>query len=159
MTTLAEALSMRSAGLKRLESLKERAVACARYQEGEEPAEDAGQLVAEAEGVISELEYLIRRINQTNSVTYLDSNFTLTDALARRDSLKTEQALYSLVAGAATGTHDPFGYRMRQRHTELKSLPAIPPAELRAKADEAAKQHRELDARIQQKNWATELAD
>ena len=159
MTTLAEALSLRSSALKRLDSLRERASVSARYQEGEEPAEDAGQLVAEAEGVLAELEDLIRRINRTNSETYLDSDTTLTDALARRDVLKARHKLYTDIAQAATGGGGLLGYRMRQMRTELRSLAAVSPVELRAKADEAAKQYRELDARIQQKNWATELAE
>jgi len=36
---------------------------------------------------------------------------------------------------------------------------AVTVSELRAAADEAAKQHRELDVRLQQANWETELMD
>jgi hypothetical protein len=44
-------------------------VANARFQEGEEPAEDAAALLVEAGAVLDELEELIRRINQTNAAT------------------------------------------------------------------------------------------
>src|SRR4051795_6382541 len=45
---LAEALSLRSDAQKRLAQLQARATASARYQEGEEPAEDAADLLAQA---------------------------------------------------------------------------------------------------------------
>lgn len=38
-------------------------------------------------------------------------------------------------------------------------LPALPVAELRAQADELARELRELDVRIQQSNWEVELLD
>lgn len=69
---LAEGLSQRSDAQKRLAQLQSRAVACARYQEGEAPAESAADLLAEARAVGDEIENLIRRINRTNAATELD---------------------------------------------------------------------------------------
>ena len=66
---LAEALSLRATALRRIEQLRTRIVSNARYQEGEEPAEDAAALLTEVEGVIDEDETLIRRINRTNAAT------------------------------------------------------------------------------------------
>jgi hypothetical protein len=79
----AEALALRADAQRRFEQLRGRAQASARYQEGEEPAEDANALVAEAEQVLVELEDLIRRINRTNAATSFDGG-TVTDALAQR---------------------------------------------------------------------------
>jgi hypothetical protein len=50
---LAEALALRSDASKRFEQLRSRAQANARYQEGEAPAEDAAELVAEADRVLA----------------------------------------------------------------------------------------------------------
>jgi len=99
---LAEALALRSDASKRFEQLRGRAQANVRYQEGEPPAENAAELVAEAGRVLDELEDLIRRINRTNAATSLDEQMTLTDAIARRDVLRLRHALATSVADAAS---------------------------------------------------------
>ena len=38
-------------------------------------------------------------------------------------------------------------------------LSALPVAQLRADADRVAQEHRELDVRIQQRNWEVDLID
>jgi hypothetical protein len=154
---LAEALALRSDASRRLEQLRARAQANARYQEGEAPAEDASQLLAEADRLLGELEDLIRRINRTNAATALDEQMTLTDAIARRDALRLRHALYTSVADAASGNSRPAV--VRQMRSELRYLSAVPVSELRAAADEIAREHRELDVRIQRSNWVADLAD
>jgi len=154
---LAEALALRSDATKRSEQLRSRARGSARYQEGEEPAEDAAALVAEAGRVLDQLEDLIRRINRTNASVSLDEDSTLTDAIARRDVLRLRHALLTSVADAAAGKDDPGGFR--QMRSELRYLTAVPVGELRAVADEIARQYRELDVRIQRVNWEADLAD
>jgi hypothetical protein len=52
---LAEALALRADATRRIEQLRTRIVANARFQEGEEPAEDAQALLAEAGAVLDEL--------------------------------------------------------------------------------------------------------
>jgi hypothetical protein len=154
---LAEALAVRSDASKRFEQLRSRAQANARYQEGEPPAENAGELLAEADRVLAELEDLIRRINRTNAATMLDEQMTVTDAIARRDALRWRHSLYTSVADAASGGSGPG--MVRQMRSELRYVSALAVGELRTAADEAAKEHRELDVRIQQANWATDLMD
>jgi hypothetical protein len=110
-----------------------------------------------ADRVLGELEDLIRRINRTNAATMLDERMTVTDAIARRDALRWRHALYSSVADAASGGSGPA--MIRQIRSELRYVSAVTVSELRAAAGEAAKQHRELDVRIQQANWATDLLD
>jgi uncharacterized protein DUF6847 len=154
---LAEALALRSDASKRFEQLRSRAQASARYQEGETPAEDAAGLLSEADRVLAELEDLIRRINRTNAVTRLDEQMTLTDAIARRDVLRLRHALYTSVADAAAGRSGPS--MARQMRSELRLVAAVAVSGLRDRADETAKQCRELDIRIQQMNWEAELTD
>jgi hypothetical protein len=50
---LAEALSLRADATRRVEQLRTRIVANARFQEGEEPTEDAAALLAEASAVLA----------------------------------------------------------------------------------------------------------
>jgi hypothetical protein len=61
---LAEALALRAEATRRIAQLRDRIVDNARYQEGEEPAEDAATLLAQTGEACTELESLIRRINR-----------------------------------------------------------------------------------------------
>jgi hypothetical protein len=154
---LAEALALRADATRRVEQLRTRIVANARFQEGEEPAEDAQSLLAEAGAVLDELEDLIRRINRTNAATRIGPEGTITDALARRDVLRARHSVVTAAADAAVGRSQAgMG---RQLRSELKMLAALPVAELRAQADDLARQVRELDVRIQQSNWEFDLME
>jgi predicted ATP-grasp superfamily ATP-dependent carboligase len=153
---LAEALSLRADATRRVEQLRTRIVANARFQEGEEPTEDAAALLAEAGAVLDELEDLIRRINRTNAATVMGPDGTITDALARRDVLRARHSVVSAAADAAAGRNAGMG---RQLRSELKMLTALPVADLRAQADDLARQLRELDVRVQQSNWQFDLME
>ncbi|MFI9025354.1 DIP1984 family protein [Streptomyces sp. NPDC053560] len=154
---LAEALAERAEATRRVEQLRARVVSSARYQEGETPAEDAALLLAEASEVMDSLETLIRRINRTNAAVDMGEDGTLTDALARRDVLRLRHSVITAAADAAAGTGER-GYG-RQLRSELKMLSALPVAELRGQADELARAIREIDVRIQRKNWEADLPD
>ena len=154
---LAEARALRADATRRVEQLRTRIVANARFQEGEEPAEDAQSLLAEAGAVLDELEDLIRRINRTNAATRIGPEGTITDALARRDVLRARHSVVTAAADAAVGRSQAgMG---RQLRSELKMLAALPVAQLRAQADDLARQIRELDVRIQQSNWEFDLME
>ncbi|MEV8513719.1 DIP1984 family protein [Dactylosporangium sp. NPDC051484] len=152
---LAEALALRADAARRVEQLRARVTASARYQEGETPAEDAVALLGEVAAVLEELESLIRRINRTNAATVVEGG-TLTDALARRDVLRLRHGVVTAAANAAAGE----GQRgLRQLRSELKMISALPVAELRGEADDLARQLREVDTLIQRTNWEAELLD
>lgn len=154
---LAEALAQRADASRRVEQLRARIVASARYQEGEEPAEDSTALLREVDAVVTELESLIRRINRTNAAAELEPGTTITDALARRDTLRLRHTVITSAADAATGReHGGYG---RQLRSELKMLTALPIAQLRSRADDLAREIRELDVRIQRSNWEVDLLD
>ncbi|MBL3700310.1 DIP1984 family protein [Leucobacter luti] len=172
---LAEALALRADTQKRIAQLRTRIAANARYQEGSEPAEDAGALLSEAELAVGELEQLVRSINATNSAIELEivpapsratggrrrepgtavaHTGTMTDALARRDSLRQRHAILVEAAGAA---QDSGVYR--QMRSELREISALSVADLHARATTLAQELRELDSRIQQANWAHDLLE
>ncbi|AXL11317.1 hypothetical protein DXT68_03615 [Microbacterium foliorum] len=153
---LAEALTARADLQRRIEQLRARITANARYQEGEEPAEDAAALLVEADAALVQLRDLIRRINATNAALGLGADGTMTDALAARDVLRLRHSLLADAAAAASGANDQF---LRQMRSELRQISALPVAELRSRADAVAQELRELDNRIQQANWIHELKE
>jgi hypothetical protein len=154
---LGEALADRASKKKQLEQVGARAAAVARYQEGEQPAENAEELLDKGRMLIDELRELARRINRTNSVTELDPGFTLTDALALRDGYAAQYKLVTGIADAGAGGRG-VGWA-RQLRSELQQVSAVRVADLRAEADQIAESRRRLDVRIQQAGWSTELLD
>ncbi|BDZ48072.1 hypothetical protein GCM10025867_03130 [Frondihabitans sucicola] len=154
---LAEALINRADLQKRVEQLRQRIVSNARYQEGEEPGEDAGALLTEIGGVLDALEQLVVAVNLTNASTILDDGRTMTEALAHRDVLRTRHAVLVAAADAAAGAGEFGGYR--QLRSELRQISALPTAAVRSQADDVARRLRELDVLIQQANWEADLAD
>jgi hypothetical protein len=150
---LAEALLLRADCQKRMEQLKSRLIGSAKLQEGEVPPENPQKLLAEVEAVADQLMDLIRRINRTNSTTTFVEGSTLADALAERDVLLLRRGIYNDLATFASVRQD------RITRSEVKYISAVDVAETRKRADELSKNYRELDARIQELNWKTELVD
>jgi hypothetical protein len=148
---LAEALLLRADLQKKSASLRERIVANAVVQEGEEPHEPPEQLLREAFGVLTELEELVSRINKTNLASKLADGRTLTDAIAHRDMLAQKHAL--LIAAIAGCRKEPERYGVR----EIKWKATLEVAKLQKQADDLAKNIRELNGTIQQANWSAEL--
>jgi hypothetical protein len=155
---LAEALLLRADRNRTLEQLKQRIQVSARYQEGENPPEDARALVSAAATVLDELEGLIRNVNRTNSGTVMADGRTLTDALAERDVLRLRYSMLKVSADAASGGQQQIGY-MRATRSELKLMSDLDVRTLREQASDIARRARELDARIQEVNWTTELQE
>ena len=149
---LAEALVIRADSQKRLEQIKARLLRNAKVQEGEKPAEDPEALITEFEATASELVQLIRRINLSNS-TAIVLGRTMTQALAERDVLKQRQALYRDLAQAATVTQSV------STKSEVRFKGTVTVSVVQKKADAAAKDLRELDARIQEANWLIDLSE
>jgi hypothetical protein len=148
---LGEALTLRSQMQTRFQLLRERLKVSAVVQEGETPPEDPEGLLRELEEIAAELERLIAQINRTNLATSLPDGRTLTDALARRDHLGLLQSALHQVAEAASAAQTRYG------RAEIRIVRTVDVSTLRGRADALAKERRELDARIQEANWQTEL--
>jgi hypothetical protein len=148
---LAEALAERSDCQRRIEELKKRMARSARVQEGEQPAEDPEVLLAEVEATFSRLVELVSSINRTNAKTPFSENLSISDAIAERDATGKKRDLYAGVADAASTRQD------RYSKSEVKFFATIPIAELQRKIDDLAKRFRELDTKLQELNWSTEL--
>ena len=148
---LAEALAERSDCQKRIEEIRSRLDRSARIQEGELPAEDPDELLAEADRIHARLLELISAINRTNSRTAFDNQRTISDVIAERDVMGKRREFLSQVAGAGNSRWD------RYSKSELRYIVTLPVAKLRTEADQIARRYRELDLRIQELNWNTEL--
>ncbi len=150
---LAEALILRADSQKRVEQLRQRLTRAARVQEGENPPENPQELMAELDQIINEITTLIKRINKTNAHTNLADNITLADALANRDTLLLKGNVYNdLVETAA--------YRQeRYSLSEIKFVSSVNVALIQAQVNQLSRQYRELDTKIQEANWKTELLD
>jgi hypothetical protein len=150
---LAEALILRKDCQKRIAQLESRLLFNARIQEGDKPAEAPQALITELERVSSELLTLIQRINKTNSAVAFQEGRTISDALAERDVLFLRRTAFAHLAqtGAAS--------QSRVTRSEVRYVSTVDIAEVQKRADELAKTHRDLDARIQELNWQTELIE
>jgi hypothetical protein len=150
---LAEALILRADYQTRIEQIRHRLPQNVTSQEGSDPAEDPNALIAEMERVADDLADLIRRINRTNATAEISDGMTVSDALARRDITGKKQAIYREVAQAASQ------WAMRFMRSELRTVSAVDVPRLQQRADELAREYRELDTRIQEANWRIELVD
>ena len=148
---LAEALAERAQAQERLNSLSDRLAATVRIQEGDEPDENTTDLLRDLEDVTKRIDELVIAINTTNTATAFDEEITLMEALALRDGLLRKRRIYQGLAERAGARQD------RYSRSEIKFVATVPVPKLRERADDLARQYRELDTRIQQLNWNTEL--
>jgi hypothetical protein len=149
---IAEALALRADLQRRLEQLKQRLVKNARIQEGDAPEEDPVELQSALEKSAQELTLLIQRINRTNAESRFGAG-TLADALAERDVLKIRYNAYRELANAASTSQN------RTTRSEVKFVSTVSVAAIQRKADDLAKEYRELDTRIQEADWLTTLLE
>ena len=149
---LAEALAERSDCQIRLDDLKKRLTRTARVQEGEQPSEDTAELLAESHRVFARLLELISAINRTNAMTSFDANRTISDAIAERDVLGKRRDFLTAIAEAASTRQD------RYSKSEVRFVATLSIAETQREIDRQAKEFREIDTRLQQLNWNTDLA-
>lgn len=121
-------------------------------QEGDSPAENPDELIAEIDRTADELESLIASINRTNSATEVRPGMTLTEALARRDVL-------GLRHGAPKAAADSTAVKQaRYSRSEIRMVRTFDVAEVRARVDRLAGERRALDAEIQATNWTVDLS-
>ncbi|HEX8925489.1 MAG TPA: DIP1984 family protein [Terriglobales bacterium] len=148
---LAEALAERSDCQNRIEEFRKRLVRSARVQEGDQSPEDTTELLAEAERVFARLLELVSAINRTNSKTTFDEKRSISDAIAERDVVGKRRDFLAGIADAASTRQD------RYSKSEVRFVATVSVGKLQAEVDQFAKRYRELDTRLQELNWKTEL--
>ena len=149
---LAEALNLRADLQKYVEQLKSRLVDNVKVQEGDKPMEQPTVLFTELNNTLPQLEDLIVKINLTNTQTMVDGK-SMTQLLAEKDILKKKLDIYRASYPHAVIRND------RYSRNEVKFVSAIDGESLQKKIDTMSKQYRELDMKIQQANWSTELKE
>jgi hypothetical protein len=149
---VAEALIKRADYQKRLDQLRIRLNQNVKVQEGDQPAENPMVLLDEIERISGEQQTLIQRINRTNSATMLSpGELSIADAIAERDILRLRHSVYTTAIAAAVIKQD------RYSKSEIRFQSTVDVGALQQVADDLARQYRELDTRIQESNWQTEL--
>jgi len=148
---LAEALAERSDCQIRIEEMKKRLIRSARVQEGDQPAEDTTELLAETERTFVRMLELVSSINRTNSKTEFDNERSISDAIAERDVVGKRRDFLAGIADAAGIRQD------RYSKSEVRFVATVSVGKLQTEMDQLAKRYRELDTRLQELNWKTEL--
>ena len=147
---LAEALNLRADLQQRVARMKERLSNNVKVQEGDEPAERPEALFAELEADLTQLEKLIVRINNTNRDTVWEGR-TLMELIAAKDVLSLHLSVLRDTLESANVRSDRFS------RNEIKFVRTVDVSELQKRVDALSKEIRELDAKLQQANWTTEL--
>lgn len=147
---LATALSERASLQIRLSEIQIRLNANAKVQEGDVPAENPVELIAEKDRIIDELENFVTRINLTNSRTECDG-VTITELISKRDRMKKDVNIMRTFLNNASSKID------RYSKTEILIKSTVDISEYQKKLDVISKELRQIDEKIQGLNWTTEL--
>ena len=147
---LATALSERASLQIRLSEIQIRLNANAKVQEGDVPAENPVELIAEKDRILDELENLVTRINLTNSRTECDG-VTITELISKRDRMKKDVNIMRSFLNNASSKID------RYSKTEILIKSTVDISEYQKKLDVISKELRQIDEKIQELNWTTEL--
>ena len=147
---LATALSERASLQVHLSELQIRLNANAKVQEGDSPAENPVKLIAEKDRILDELENLVTRINLTNSKTEYDG-ITITELISKRDRIKKDVRIMRNFLNVASEKVN------RYTKTEIIIRSTVDINEYQKKLDALSKELRQIDEKIQELNWTTEL--
>lgn len=147
---LATALAERSDIQNRINTISVRLDNNAKVQEGDVPAEDPKALMEELDRLIVRLEDLVARINLTNSGTVYEGK-AITEFLAHRDCLKKKVRVLRDFLNTASDRVT------RMTRTEIKIVSTVPVTEIQKTVDGLSKELRNVDEKIQELNWTTEL--
>jgi ABC-type phosphate transport system auxiliary subunit len=148
---LAEALLLRADIQKKLASLQVRAQKYAVVQEGERPAEDPAIIFRQIDAVADELRRLVFAINRANLQHKLGTGESVTEALAKRDSLALRHRILQSVLDACAKPPERYGVK------EIRWVTTVNVSEMQGRVDGLAKEIRELNAAIQEAGWRVEL--
>ncbi len=156
MPKLAEALIERKGLQEQLARLQARLAASAKVQEGDQPAEQPGELIDQARQVLAEIKRLTMQINFTNLQTVLpgDDGLTVMGAIAERDRLRDERCTLEHLNNAAR--IEPTRVYGVTRN-EIKWRATVDVADIQKRIDQLSQSYRILDTRIQEANWLTDL--
>ncbi|OFI50456.1 hypothetical protein BG261_00825 [Floricoccus tropicus] len=150
---LAELLMERKDIQIKLAEIKERMNSVVRIQEGDTPEIDPLVLIKQFEETNKRLVKVVETIEKANQETLMDKGKTLAQALVAREGLRRQHLFYtSVINQASEKVH-------RYSNSEIKDIVTVDLADLHKKKDQIAKKLREIDAKIQEKNWNIEVEE
>ena len=149
---LAEALSIRKDLQKRIQQLEQRIKSNVKVQEDDEPLEDPNELMKELHCCLIQLEEIIGRINLTNINTKNAEGLSITQLIAKKDTLTTRIAILRNIYSEATNIKN------RYSSSEIRMECVIDVKQLSKQIDDYSGRLRKLDIEIQSLNFLTELA-
>ncbi|WP_299834702.1 DIP1984 family protein [uncultured Tenacibaculum sp.] len=146
---LAEGLLLRADLTKKIEHLLNRIRPVLITQDQKIPQEDPVKLLAKLRKANEDLETIIIRINKTNNETKLDNGMILMEALAKRDALKLFAEKLRIIRHGSQLNNN--GYGSQKAVLDIKAL--------QIEIDQTGRAFREIDNKIQEANWLTELKE
>ena len=149
---LAEALSIRKDLQKRIQQLEQRIKSNVKVQEGDEPLEEPNELMKELHSCLIQLEELIGRINLTNLNTKNADGQSITQLMAKKDTLTLRIGILRNIYSEATNLLS------RYSASEIRQECVIDVKLLSKQIDDYSRRLRKLDMEIQGLNFLTELA-
>lgn len=149
---LAKALMIRADLQTRIAHIKRRVLGNAKIQEGDKPTEDPEVLLKEIDVLTTEFENLVKHINRTNISSEFDGDVTMTDALAQRDALAVRRNVYHELLESVTSQQSSRRGRLEIKFEIIVDVPGM-----QRRYDDIAKQYRQLDMKIQERNWQIDL--
>ena len=149
---LAEALSIRKDLQKRIQQLEQRIKSNVKVQEDDEPLEDPNELMKELHSCLIQLEELIGRINLTNINTKNAEGLSITQLMAKKDTLTLRIGILRNIYSEATNLFN------RYSSSEIRQECVIDVKQLSKQIDDYSCRLRKLDMEIQGLNFLTELA-
>ena len=150
---LAEALIERAEIQKLNAQLISRIESNAKVQEGDEPSENPQNLLDEYKANMERLLYLVQKINLTNSANSFDEKQTMSDAIARRDSIKSQIKALRRITDEMQITQN------RYSSTEIRFVRCLDVKVIQVQIDNLSKQYRQIDTHLQELNWTTDLKE
>jgi uncharacterized coiled-coil DUF342 family protein len=148
---LSEALIIRADLQKNIAQLEVRLQANAQIQEGGVLAEKPEELFAKLRKVLVEFEDLVQKINYTNTVSKDTDGKSISQLIVKRDVMDTEIKMMRQFLDKASNLIQPY------TKTEIRNLSSVDVSSYRKSLDDLSKKRRELEAKIQELNWTTEL--
>jgi hypothetical protein len=107
--------------------------------------------LAETDRIFARLLELVSAINRTNAKTAFDNERSISDPIAERDVVGKRRDFLAAIAEAASTRQD------RYSKSEVRFVATVSVGKLQMEVDQLAKRYRELDTRLQELNWKTEL--
>ncbi|MEG1637821.1 MAG: DIP1984 family protein, partial [Cellulosilyticaceae bacterium] len=101
--------------------------------------------------VLNQQEHIVKSINRTNVSVIVAKEESLADLIISRDLMKKKRNILSAIMQEAVIKQD------RYSRTEVKFVNTIKISDLQKEIDGVSKLYRELDVKIQEKNWTVEL--